>query len=59
MSAASPAVLLNQIDPISHYLNMISANFFFLTAIVIRNIGCNMLQNGPISRSFSLNRACE
>jgi len=30
---ASPAVLLNQIDPISHNLNMISSNFFYLKAI--------------------------
>jgi hypothetical protein len=31
--AASPAVLLNQIGPISHNLNMISSNFFFLKAM--------------------------
>ena len=34
--AASPAVLLNQIDPISHNLNMISSNFFFSKAIILR-----------------------
>jgi hypothetical protein len=53
---ASPAVLLNQIDPTLHNLNMTSSNFFFLKAKVTA-VGCPCYLGGCIlQNSFAASR---
>jgi len=62
--AASPAVLLNQIDPISHNLDMISSNFFFFKAIVNNRLltrvalnvfgDCDFILGGLLANRYTL-----